>query len=99
MISIPLTPLTMPLVLAIWAIDTALFLIVARSVLGRSRPVSSTQGYRSLRQLTDPMPRFIERLLPGSSWPTLDRRVQWFLLGLLLCVARYALMFCMTAVS
>ncbi len=51
----------LPLVLAAWAIDSLLFLTLMRLVMRQIADFRSTETYRGLRLLTEPLNRMAER--------------------------------------
>ncbi len=85
MITVSTNILSLPLVLAIWALDSLLFLAAMRLTL-RGIPRAETTGvYRSLRDLTDPIPRAIGRWVSNRRARSLRLWVSWviFILGLI----------------
>ena len=74
MIGIAPTIVGVPLVLAVWALDTYLFLVVARLILGKVRAPTANRYCSTLSALTDGVPRFVDRCLwrwrhqPSPDW-------------------------------
>ena len=99
MITIPVTILGVPLVIAVWAIDSVLFLVVARLMLGWISPMRVTASYRLLEQLIDPVAASIGRSLSHRTGRSVRQGVQWtaFILGL--CAARWVVILCLIAVG
>ena len=89
MITIPVTILSVPLVIAMWAIDSVLFLVVARLILGRIGPMRVTASYRSLEQLIDPVAARIGRWLSHRTGRSVRQGAQWMAFILGLCTARW----------
>ena len=92
MISVPLNLLSVPFILAIWALDSVLFLVVLRLALRKITRVRAMTAYQALKQLTDPLPRFVERKVRQPE-AKIDRPwLPWFLVVLVLLASRYTLL-------
>ncbi len=52
-----------PLMLAVWAMDAYLLIVMLRMVLGQVSTMRTTTFYGALRQLTDGLPRVMGRWL------------------------------------
>jgi len=91
MIILPVQLLTLPIVLAIWALDSVLFLITTRLVAGKFLRMRSSTAYGALEHLTEPVFQRAEdylanmKSLPSAPWAS---RV---LVILALLVTRYVL--------
>lgn len=83
--------LGIPLVFALWAMDSVLFLAFSRVGFGRLESVRSTKAYQSLCYLTDPLPRLAEKLLAKRREGPIPQWASWSsaILGLMAC--RYLL--------
>ena len=74
MIIVPMNLLSIPLVFAMWTIDSLLFLTPIRLALRKFGVFSSTEAYRGLRLLTEPVHRLAESSLhrwrrkPAAPW-------------------------------
>ena len=92
MIAIPLNLLSVPFILAIWALDSTLFVVALRLALRKSSRAQAMPTYHALKKLTDPLPRFVERRLHHSEIDTDRPWLPWFLVVLTLVVSRYLLL-------
>ena len=99
MIVIPLTLLSVPLVIGVWAIDSVLFLVVARLMLGRIGPMHAMASYRTLQQLIDPVAASIGRWLSHRTGRSVHQYAQWMAFILGLCLARWIVILCLIAVG
>ncbi len=61
MIIVPMNLLSIPIVFVIWTIDSLLFLTLIRLALRKSSAIRSTEAYKGLRHLTDPLHAIAER--------------------------------------
>ena len=92
MITVPLNLLSLPFILAIWALDSMLFLATLRLALRKSSRVQAMGAFHALKQLTDPLPRFVARRLHRLELETDRPWLPWFLVMLALVTGRYVLL-------
>ena len=92
MLVVPMNILCVPLIVLIWALDSTLFVMVLRLALRKSNRVQTMAMYQALKQLTDPLPRLVERKLSQSDIDTDRPWLPWFLVVLTLVTSRYLLL-------
>ena len=91
MIPITLHPFLLPLALAVWALDSYLFALTARCLLGRIRTRSGQRLGDALRPFTDAPPQYVSQVLTARSRRNYPSWLPWLLVVVSVLLVRQAL--------
>jgi len=92
MISVPLNLLSVPILMAIWSLDSLLFLVFLRLALRKVPRVQATAAFQALTQLVDPLPRIVEHKMRQPEVSIKGPWLPWCLVVLVLVISRYMLL-------
>ena len=83
--------LAVPLVIALWALDMYLFLLIAYSVLTRLSGERASQLCSCLKLFTEPLPQVVKRWLGRHTSTPVKQWVPWAVVILACLIIRHVL--------
>ena len=89
MISYPISPFCVPIVLLLWTIDAYAFAIVARVILMRLNITRNATATLALREIVDPLAEVVKRWMRAGTHRPVRSWVPWTVLFGGILVARY----------
>ena len=99
MLAIPVSIVSLPLALAVWATDSFLFLAGLRLALGHWPTARAHGAYKALEQITDPVLQAFERWIVMHTARTPKPWVRWVAVVLALMLARSLLVSILAAMA
>jgi hypothetical protein len=80
---------SLPLLMAIWAIDSWLLLASVRLILGKVNPAKQGHIHDAIGQLTDPVPKLINQQVLRWFTKSLSKKAVWLLTIAVVIAVRY----------
>ena len=87
--------MALPIVLLVWALDSYMFILALRLILGSARSIHSSRFYLALPQLTDGAAHRVDAWLARVRGKSNPAWLPWLVVVTTLVLVRHALVLCL----